>query len=93
MHSLIPGGDKIIASGHNALLRLQHLRGTSAHILDLDVTAPQSEFNEKVAEAIAVYGGIDVLVNNAAYVQSGAMEELRYEDACSAQFSNLADKI
>ena len=81
MQSIIARGDRVIASGRNASSRLQHLKGTGAHILDLDVTASQAELNERVAEALQVYEGIDILVNNAGYVESGFVEELTYGQA------------
>lgn len=78
VHTIIARGDKVIASGRNVSSKLQHLKGTGAHILDIDVTASQAVLNEKITEALKVYGGIDVLVNNAGYVQSGFVEELTY---------------
>ena len=78
MHSVIARGDRVIASGRNAWSRLQHLKEKGAHILDLDVTSSQDVLNKTVAEALKVYGGIDLLVNNAGYVESGFVEELTY---------------
>ncbi|EHK96379.1 putative Uncharacterized oxidoreductase yusZ [Glarea lozoyensis 74030] len=51
-------------------------RGDRATILDLDVTLPQAELNAKIADAIAIYGSIDVLVNAAGYIEAGMVEEL-----------------
>ena len=76
MHSLVARGDKVIASGRNAESKLQHLKASGAHILDLDVTASQNELNHKVKELLAEYDGVDVLVNNAGYIESGFVEEL-----------------
>ena len=69
-------GDNVIATGRNADERLAHLRDTGATILELDVTAPQAELNAKFQQAVEIYGGVDVLVNNAGYIQCGAIEEL-----------------
>lgn len=69
-------GDNVVATGRNANERLAHLRDTGATILELDVTAPQAELNAKFQEAVDIYGGVDVLVNNAGYIQCGAVEEL-----------------
>lgn len=85
VHSIIARGDRVIATGRNASSKLQHLSGTGAHVLDLDVTASQAELNEKVSEALKVYGGIDLLVNNAGYIESGFVEELTYRLATSAK--------
>lgn len=45
--------------------------------LELDVTCSQADLAAKVREAIQLFGGLDVLVNNAGYVLSGVWEELR----------------
>ncbi|GAQ40652.1 putative PKS/NRPS-like protein biosynthetic cluster [Aspergillus tubingensis] len=73
-------GDNVIATGRNAETKLAHLKDTGATILELDVTAPQEELNAKFQQAIDIYGGVDVLVNNAGYIQCGAIEELTPED-------------
>lgn len=69
-------GDKVIATGRNASTKLAHLRDTGAAILDLDVTAPEADIFAKVKEAHQIYGRIDVLVNNAGYIESGAVEDM-----------------
>ncbi|KAL5335954.1 hypothetical protein BJX70DRAFT_410165 [Aspergillus crustosus] len=73
-------GDNVIATGRNADTRLAHLKDTGATFLDLDVTAPQVELDAKFQQAVEIYGGVDVLVNNAGYIQCGAVEELTQED-------------
>ena len=67
----------MIATGRNASERLADLETTGAKILDIDVSCPQEVLDAKVKEAIRFYGGIDVLVNNAAYVEAGLAEEVR----------------
>lgn len=69
-------GDKVIATARNAD-RITHLKEIGAATMQLDVTASQSELDRKAKEAIAVYGGVDVLVNNAGYTQFGTVEETR----------------
>lgn len=76
VRQLTAQGDQVVATGRNADTRLAHLKDTGAAILDLDVTAPQAEIERKFREAWDIYGTIDVLVNNAGYIQCGAMEEL-----------------
>ncbi|KAL2833569.1 hypothetical protein BJY01DRAFT_225050 [Aspergillus pseudoustus] len=73
-------GDEVVATGRNAETRLAHLKETGATILDLDVTAPQAELDAKFQQAIDIHGTVDVLVNNAGYIQCGAVEELTQED-------------
>ena len=81
VHAILARGDKVIASGRNAAERLSHLKSTAngAAILDLDVTIPRPELDSKIEEALKIYGVIDVLVNNAGYIESGALEELGYD--------------
>ncbi|RAL15218.1 SDR family oxidoreductase [Aspergillus homomorphus CBS 101889] len=73
-------GDNVIATGRNAETKLAHLKDTGATILELDVTAPQAELDAKFQQAVDIYGGVDVLVNNAGYIQCGAIEEMTPED-------------
>lgn len=72
----IARGDKVIATGRNAATKLAHLKETGAAVLDLDVTLPEAEIFAKVKEAHQIYGRIDVLVNNAGYIESGAVEDM-----------------
>jgi NAD(P)-dependent dehydrogenase (short-subunit alcohol dehydrogenase family) len=54
------------------------LKEAGAATLELDVTAPQEELNAKAKEAWNLYGQVDVLVNNAGYIEAGILEELEY---------------
>ena len=76
VYAILDRGDKVIATARNASNRLQAQKDAGAAILDLDVTASETELNAKVREALKFYGKIDVLVNNAAYVQYGFLEEV-----------------
>ena len=78
VHSILERGDRVIATARQAKDRLQPLEKVGAAILDLDVRATQSELDSKVQEALAIYGGVDVLVNNAAYIEAALVEELEY---------------
>ncbi|RSL74565.1 hypothetical protein CEP53_000143 [Fusarium sp. AF-6] len=74
-------GDNVIATGRNADVKLTHLKDTGATIFDLDVTESPAVIQSKINEAWDFYdGGIDVVVNNAGYILSGAVEELTQED-------------
>lgn len=68
-------GDKVIATART-VSKIAHLQDVGAAVLSLDVTASQADLNKKAAEAIAIYGQVDVLVNNAAYTQFGTLEDL-----------------
>ena len=79
VHSILARGDRVIATGRSASSRLSHLKSTSAAILDLDVSIPESEITAKVEDALKIYGGIDILVNNAGYFELGFVEDFTYE--------------
>lgn len=81
VHQLRALGDNVIATGRNAETKLAHLKETGASILDLDVTAPEDVIAAKIEEAWSLFGGIDVVVNNAGYILSGAFEELTYAES------------
>ncbi len=82
VHAILDRGDKVIASARKASDRLKAQRDAGAAILDLDVTASQSDLDAKVNEAWKIYGKIDVLVNNAAYIEAGFLEEIGYIYIC-----------
>ncbi|PNP58825.1 hypothetical protein THARTR1_01073 [Trichoderma harzianum] len=85
VRQLRAAGDNVIATGRNADTKLSHLKDTGAAILDLDVTAPAAEIQTKIGEAWEIYpGGIDIVVNNAGFIISGAIEELTQEDMDSS---------
>lgn len=69
-------GERVIATARNrdSILHLEQLPGVKT--LQLDVTADQAQLDVKIAEAIEIFGGLDVLINNAGYVLSGVWEEL-----------------
>ena len=72
-----------------SLSKIQHLKEAVAAILEFDVTAPQSVLDVKATEALATYGGIDVLVNNAAYVELGTLEDTSSERWLSQYHTNV----
>ena len=78
VHSILARGDRVIATGRNAEQRLAHLKDTGAAVLELDVSAPEAEIHSKAEEALGIYGGVDVLVNNAGYLEVGFVEDTRY---------------
>ena len=76
--AIIARGDRVIATARNATERLQTAKDAGAAILDLDITAPRAELDAKIKEAIGIYGTLDVLVNNAGYIEASLVEEARY---------------
>lgn len=51
------------------------------------MTIPESEIFAKIKEAHQIYGRIDVLVNNAGYIESGAVEDISYVSFIAAGFT------
>ena len=73
---MLARGDKVISTARaRSLSKLNELKENGAETLELDVTAPLNELHAVAAKAVAIYGHIDVVVNNAGYIISGALEE------------------
>lgn len=77
IHGILARGDKAIATTRGPVSRISKLKEAGAMTYSLDVTASQAEINSIVATMIQESGGIDVLVNNAGYVEAVVMEEAR----------------
>ncbi|KAF7316332.1 Short-chain dehydrogenase/reductase family protein [Mycena indigotica] len=67
-------GFRVIATARR-VETLQTLKEQGATILSLDVTAPAADLVTFAQKAWEIYGQVDYLVNNAGYVQGGAIEE------------------
>jgi NAD(P)-dependent dehydrogenase (short-subunit alcohol dehydrogenase family) len=73
-------GDRVVATGRNASHVVEALgRSDRLLILELDVTRPDDAVSAASA-AIARFGRIDVLLNNAGYALLGALEECSAEE-------------
>ncbi|KAK2734352.1 hypothetical protein FQN55_002808 [Onygenales sp. PD_40] len=81
---IIARGDHAIATSRN-VDRLEPQRFAGASVFELDVTAPQEEIDAKVLGALEIHGRIDVVVNNAGYIDVGTLEETSIEKY-TAQF-------
>ncbi|KAF2158494.1 hypothetical protein M409DRAFT_71614 [Zasmidium cellare ATCC 36951] len=83
---ILDRGDKVIATARN-IDSIKDLEGLGAGILQLDVTASFEDIQQKIDEAITIYGRIDVLFANAGYVHYAPIEEA---DASSDILRNMS---
>jgi NADP-dependent 3-hydroxy acid dehydrogenase YdfG len=72
--ALLAKGDKVIATARDTS-KISKFREAGAAILKLDLIADQANFDRVAEAAIAIYGTVDVLVNNAGYSHFGTIEE------------------
>lgn len=73
---IVERGDRVIATGRRAETRLGHLKqGGKVAVVDLDVSAPTEEIAAQVQKAWDVWGGVDVVLNNAGMSALKSCEE------------------
>jgi NAD(P)-dependent dehydrogenase (short-subunit alcohol dehydrogenase family) len=89
MKAAVKAGDRVVATGRN-LDKVRHALQDLADnenvaLLPLDVT-DEAQAQRAIDQAVARFGGIDVLVNNAGYCLLGNFEELDMQDI-QRQFS------
>ncbi len=70
-------GDRVIVTSRS-LGRLDHLKAKGAAPVRLDHNQSFEHVKSAVKEALGIYKGVDIIVNNAAYVQTGMLEEATY---------------
>jgi NADP-dependent 3-hydroxy acid dehydrogenase YdfG len=77
--AILARGDKVVASARSeqTLLDLRKLYPERFTFLQLDVTDTFEAIQAKAKQAAAVWGRIDVLINNAGYSIVGTIEEAR----------------
>jgi NADP-dependent 3-hydroxy acid dehydrogenase YdfG len=72
-------GDRVIATARS-IQRIEDLpQSPNLHLLELDVDSGTDTIKQRVDEAAKVWGGIDVLVNNAGVGWPGLLEECGYD--------------
>lgn len=85
----LEAGDRVIATGRHPD-RISHALpgyGDRLHVIRLDVTQDSTE--SVAADAARLFGGVDVLVNNAGYGQLGAFEEITRESLARQFATNV----
>ena len=76
VHSILARGDQVIATARKPD-SIAHLQEAGAAVLQLDITDDEASIDALMEKALNIYGKIDVLVNNAAYISIGTWEELK----------------
>lgn len=66
----------MVATARNTA-KIDDLKELGAVTIALDIVSSDEVVRQIIQEAIAIYGQIDILVNNAAYFLQGAVEECR----------------
>ncbi|KAJ9663045.1 hypothetical protein H2198_001037 [Neophaeococcomyces mojaviensis] len=88
--SALKAGHKVLAGARNpekAAAEHPELETAGGKWLKLDVSSLDTQ--QVVSQAIEAFGGIDVVVNNAGYFQSGTIEDLTYVSAASPKLGQV----
>ncbi|OAK97442.1 NAD(P)-binding protein, partial [Phaeosphaeriaceae sp. SRC1lsM3a] len=75
---ILARGDKVVATTRGDVSRLSALKKGGAETVSLDITASASDV-KAVVDQVLESGPIDVIVNNAGYIEAGIAEETNYE--------------
>ncbi|KAI9776540.1 MAG: hypothetical protein M1839_009521 [Geoglossum umbratile] len=85
-------GDKVVATARN-VAKLEGLKTAGATTIALDITAGDTHVQKAIDEAIEAHGKIDIVVNNAAYVIVGGIEEFSDEEAKAIFETNVFGQL
>ena len=88
--AVLEAGHRVVAAARNPdqLTDLRNKYGDKVHTVSLDVTS-EAQAKAAVDVAIAEFGGLDVLVNNAGYGNVGPVEDTSLEDFRAQIETNL----
>ena len=75
--AILARGDQVVATARNLAALNDFADQPSVKVMQVDVTASQDILDARISDAVALFGKIDVLVNNAGFVGSGVWEEVR----------------
>ncbi|OJJ67235.1 hypothetical protein ASPBRDRAFT_162311 [Aspergillus brasiliensis CBS 101740] len=81
VRAILAKGDKAIATargskGISGTERLSSLKEAGAAVYELDMASPEAEIKRQAQDIWDKYGPIDVLVNNAGYIDMSTFEEM-----------------
>ncbi|KAK3986112.1 putative oxidoreductase [Cladorrhinum sp. PSN332] len=84
-------GDKVLAASRNPDKVASGLSLSNSNItpVRLDHNEPPDNLKESINDLFKVHGKIDIIVNNAAYVQTGTIEEAAAEETFAQFQANL----
>ncbi|CAZ86576.1 unnamed protein product [Tuber melanosporum] len=88
VHTILKNGHKVVAAGRNTS-RLTSLKEAGAATTKIDQNEPLDILRKQVEDAITIYGHIDVIVLNAAYVTTGTLEERTPEESLAQYHTNV----
>jgi NAD(P)-dependent dehydrogenase (short-subunit alcohol dehydrogenase family) len=77
---VVARGDRVLAASRNPDKVKELTNNDNLKLVRLDHNEPLPALKKAVNDLISVYGTIDVVVNNAAYVQTGTIEETTPEE-------------
>ncbi|KXJ90823.1 hypothetical protein Micbo1qcDRAFT_225690 [Microdochium bolleyi] len=82
----VEAGDTVIAASRNPS-KLSEVKGITP--MRLDHNEPFDQVKKDIDAMVALHGRVDVVVNNAAYVQTGTLEETSPEETLNQLQSNV----